>query len=465
MAYSYIALQQMNLVHKFPQIYWRTACLSVNAGAINEEDYYNLVDQGIIELSDEDDVRSQTKIQYGKVATAISNMRGEIDVELPDINDSRLGFTPNAKTNSILYGIKGISRVGEKVIQEIIINRPYTSLMDFEEKLNSGRRKTISKDRVINLIKAGAFDKIENKPRREILLDYVKFISDEKYKLDLRNFLMLIRKGLVPETLAMEVKIYNFTRYLRKNRYKDLYYKLDEISRDFFVENFPVDKIIQKEDVELVLSNWWDQIYNLYMNTVRSWIQVNHDALVIALNKELYAEQKRKYAHGNLLDWELQALNFFHSGHPLSRVTLPIETNRLDELVEDNVVGYWDIRGKKIPKMYLYVLKGTVIEKNKQKSSFTLAVPDGVIEVKVFKQQYAKLVHESDLDEDDEDYMPNEENFLEKGTHLLVIGIKRGDMFLPKTYKRTGYAPISKIVLDEEGNFKDLIAKEEHGAY
>ena len=75
----------------------KTACLSVNAGAINEEDYYNLVEEGIIELSDEEDVRAQTKIQYGKVASAISNFRGQIEIQLPDINTSRLGFTPDAE--------------------------------------------------------------------------------------------------------------------------------------------------------------------------------------------------------------------------------------------------------------------------------------------------------------------------------------------------------------------------------
>ena len=92
MAYSTVTLQQMNLVHKFPSIYWKAACLSVNAGAINEEDYYNLVDEGIIELSDEDDVRSNNKIQYGKVASAIGDMRGTIEVKQPDINRSRMGL-------------------------------------------------------------------------------------------------------------------------------------------------------------------------------------------------------------------------------------------------------------------------------------------------------------------------------------------------------------------------------------
>ena len=62
-AYSYIALQEMNLGHFYPSIYWKTACVSVDAGALNEEDFYNLVETGIMELTDEEDKREQSKVR------------------------------------------------------------------------------------------------------------------------------------------------------------------------------------------------------------------------------------------------------------------------------------------------------------------------------------------------------------------------------------------------------------------
>ena len=46
-AYSYIAIQEMNLCYFYPDIYWKTACLSVDAGAINAEDFYRLNKLGI----------------------------------------------------------------------------------------------------------------------------------------------------------------------------------------------------------------------------------------------------------------------------------------------------------------------------------------------------------------------------------------------------------------------------------
>ena len=62
------------------------------------------------------------------------------------------------------------------------------------------------------------------------------------------------------------------------------------------------------------------------------------------------------------------------------------------------------------------------------------------------------------MDEDDENYKPNEENFFEKGTHLAVTGVKRGDMFLPKVYKQTGLQEILKINL-KDGKFHSFKAK------
>ena len=463
MAYSTITLQQMNLVKNFQSIYWKTACLSVNAGAINEEDYYNLVNQGIIELTEEDDKRSSKKIQYGKVAKAIAAMRGTIEVNQPNINKSRMGFTPNAEENEILYGLKGITRLGDNVIQSIISNRPYTSVEQFAAKMHDSKgKKLISKDRIVNLIKAGAFDKIEGKPREEILYNFIKTIADKKMGLNLQNFLMLMKKDLVPESLSEEQKCYNFTRYVRKSRYKD-HYILDDISKDYILERFPPEKIKtitgpDGDKVEVIGESWWDTIYNLFMNKVREWIKANHDTLLEALNEELLAEEMEKYAKGTILDWELESLNFFYSGHPLDGVEFPIEISKYDDIVEGETVGHFLINGKTIPKMKLHTIVGTVIDKDKQKSLVTIATKETVVDVKLYKQQFAKYAHKTNLSPEDENYNPNEVDFFEKGNHLTITGVRRGDMFVPKVYKRTGIHEMLLTVI-EDGQFVKYIAK------
>lgn len=464
MAYSTITLQQMNLVFRYNPIFWKTACLSVNAGAINEEDYYNLVNEGVIVLSDEDDLRSSTKMQYGKVASAIGDMRGSIEVRQPDINRSRMGFTPDAQSNSILYGIKGIARVGDAVVQEIILNRPYESLRDFLNKMvDPAGRKLISKDRVVNLIKAGAFDDLEAKPREEILADYIGIVSDTKNRLNLNNFLMLIRANLVPEHLTEEIKCYNFTRYIRKHRYKN-YYIIDDIAVGYLKERFPADRMetITRDDgveVRVIQERWWDGIYNLFMNNVRAWIKENHDGLLAEMNKEIYNEEFEKYAKGNILDWELHALRFFYSGHPLDHVEIPVEISKYEDILDGERDGHFNIRGKIIPKYKLHTIAGTVINKEKQKGIVTLATKDSVVDVKFFRQQYAKYAHVSNLQPGEEGYRSNEVDFFEQGNHLVVTGIKRGDMFLPKVYRNSGIHEVMLMDVDENNNFIEFRAK------
>jgi glucosamine-6-phosphate isomerase len=47
----------------------------------------------------------------------------------------------------------------------------------------------------------------------------------------------------------------------------------------------------------------------------------------------------------------------------------------------------------------------------------------------------------------------------EKGTHLVVTGIKRGEIFIPKVYKNTGFDAILKAVLNDQGQVDYLVRK------
>ena len=74
----------------------------------------------------------------------------------------------------------------------------------------------ISKDKVINLIKAGAFDEIEGKDKVEIMKEYIKSICGEKKRLTLQNFQMLSRYGLISEELHFHERVFFFNKYLKK---------------------------------------------------------------------------------------------------------------------------------------------------------------------------------------------------------------------------------------------------------
>ena len=76
----------------------------------------------------------------------------------PDVNESDLAFTPNAK-GEIRFGLGGIKGVGEKAIESIIDERkengPYQNLYDFAKRTNV---RNVNKKSYENLVYSGAFD-------------------------------------------------------------------------------------------------------------------------------------------------------------------------------------------------------------------------------------------------------------------------------------------------------------------
>ena len=445
--------------------------MSVDSSAVNAQDFYNLIEEDIVSIDDIEGKKTQNKMDYAKLASALDKFKNVCRIDTPDINESRLGFTPDVKNNTILYGLKGITRVTEPVINEIMMNRPFSSLQDFLTRTNS---RVATKDKVINLIKCGAFDRVEGKDRAEILKEFIWERCEPKKKLTMQNANMLIDLGLLPNELEYQSDVYKLTKELR--RHKDsqkLWYRADQI-------DIPYNKVDQWRQIvkdskivgeELVIDGEpgkfldlkkWDGFYNIQMEKIKNYIKANHDTLLDKLNNRLFSDEWQKYCDGDLLQWELDSLNFYFSGHPLLTAIpeIDVEVNRVDEVVEGASDGFFLIKGKQIPKMRLYTLAGTVIDRDKVKGLVTMQTPDGVVNIKCYKDLYAIYAQTiSEVDENGNKEI-EEESFFEKGVHLLVTGIQRGSTFIPKTYKNTGRKSIMRIVIDEEGHFFELEEKE-----
>ena len=469
--YSLIAVQEMNLAYHYPTIYWNCACLSVDSSAVNAQDFYNLIEEDIVSIDDVEGKKTQNKMDYAKLASALDKFKNVCRIDTPDINESRLGFTPDVKNNTILYGLKGITRVTEPVINEIMMNRPFSSLQDFLTRTNS---RVATKDKVINLIKCGAFDRVEGKDRAEILKEFIWERCEPKKKLTMQNANMLIDLGLLPNEFEYQSDVYKLTKELR--RHKDsqkLWYRADQI-------DIPYNKVDQWRQIvkdskivgeELVIDGEpgkfldlkkWDGFYNIQMEKIKNYIKANHDTLLDKLNNRLFSDEWQKYCDGDRLQWELDSLNFYFSGHPLLTAIpeMDVEVHRVDEVVEGASDGFFLIKGKQIPKMRLYTLAGTVIDRDKVKGLVTMQTPDGVVNIKCYKDLYAIYAQTiSEVDENGNKEV-EEESFFEKGVHLLVTGIQRGSTFIPKTYKNTGRKSIMRIIIDEEGHFFELEEKE-----
>ena len=481
LAYSLIALQEMNLAFKYPIIFWNCACLiSDSGGAQMEENYdeegnvreddeceasYMTMEDFGAEYIEEDDeenedddeevseVKKKKKKQkttnYGKIATAIGKMRmSGVEVAPPDINKSTYTFSPDVEHNTIRYGLSGISKVGEEVVKNILANRPYSSVEDFTSKVK------VSKPQVINLIKSGAFDSLGD--RFEVMDNYIRSVSDQKKRVTLQNMKMLIDFNLLPPELSFECKVYNFNKYLKK--FKDgIYYIMDENTMRFYEANFDIDLLIPTEDGFKIKQTSWDNIYQKYMDKVRPYVKSHHDELLNAINTRLMSDLWNKYCEGSLSKWEMDSVSFYSHEHELQNINEReygfSDFYKLNENPDiDRII---DIKGKKVPLFKIYRIIGTVLDKDKAKKTVTLLTKSGVVTVKIYGAVFNH--YDKQLSERGADGKKHviERSWFQRGNKIIVTGIRREDSFLAKKYSRTPYHLVELITeIHDDGTFE-----------
>lgn len=425
LAYSFVGMQTLYLATHFNPVYWNTAYLIVNSGAIDE-------DEG--EQSD-----------YTKLAKAIGEIRNKgIKVSLVDINHSELGFKPDAENNQILFGLKGLTNVNNDLIKEIIANRPYVSMIDFYYRVNPNKQAMMS------LIKGGAFDQFGD--RRETMVQYIWLTCDKKKRLTLQNMPGLMRYNLLPNDNKYLVprKVYEFNRYL-KDQCKVLGgYTLDTRSLDF-VNSLGLE-YLYNEDF-FMEAKAWDNVYQDYMDIFREWIKENKDEILDNLNIAIFMQDWEKYAKGSISAWEMEVLCFYYHDHELSSAN-----NQKYGLVDffslptEPIVEKTFKRGvSTIPIYKLHKICGTCIAKNKTKSVVYLLTTSGVVSVK-FRQEYFALFDKQTFKRNaDGTKTVLEKSWFNRGNMIMVQGIRRGDEFVTKKYTSSNAHQLYHIdrVLDD----------------
>ena len=459
-AYSTIALQEASLVYNYSDLYWKCSCLSVDADAIDTSDYEFLIENNIMEEEseeDEDDKKKSSKINYDKIASAIGKFSKEVNIVAPNINKSKIGFEPDVENNAIIFGLKGISKIGDNVIAEIMMRRPFASLNDFVEKMQNNGKKLISIDRVVFLIKSGCFDALEGLPREKIMENFLLKQLTKRETVDMKNAITLIRKGFIPtDPYKVSKGAYLLGRYFGRHKDGNGYFILDKdpsAMQEVWCEKFYTGKVYDLDGSKKVLASEWESFVLPHKLILKKYISDNKKELAEKLYQMDLQEIKNKYAKGDILQWELDSLNFYHSGHPLLNTGAPVEYEDINTIPSGDNEGFWG--GYNTLKYKLHTIIGTVLTKNKSQCILSLSTPTGVIKVKLYKQQYAKYAQKIE----NSSGKLVQEAFTEKGTHLCIIGIKRDELFIPKVYKETRCSPIMKINLDENNKFIDFEEK------
>ena len=474
LAYSLVALQEMNLAYKYPIIFWNCACLITDSGGAEqseEEDggIYMEAEEEVVDIYEPEDFDEyeyidapdkKTKVKkkrakstdYKKIATAIGKMIQEgIQVMPPNINNSSYTFTPDVKNNQIIFGLSGILNVGEDIIKDTIAARPFVSPKDYLNRVKPKRQAMVS------LIKGGAFDEMMD--RRLCMAWYIWETCDKKKRLTLQNMGGLLKYNIIPdenEDIVMGKRIYEFTRYLKSICKNDkITYRLDERAINFLSEINCDDLIFQKNEEFHIKCKEWDNVYQKWMNIFRNWIAAHKDEALENLNNAIFMEDWNKYATGTISAWEMESLCFYYHEHELENANYgKYGIADFFSLPEEPVVDRSFVKGGKTINLFkLTKICGTCIAKDKNKSTVTLLTPEGVVTVKFRKDYFSMFDKQISEKNPDGTKSVKEKSWFNRGNMIMVQGFRSGDNFVPKKYATSGGHQLYRIdSIDKQGN-------------
>lgn len=427
-------------MHKYGQVYWNTANLIVDSGSLDEDGNTN----------------------YGKIAMAIARIQHEgIKVNLPDINSAQKDFIPNEKDNSIYYSFKAINGVGDGDIDNIIANRPFTSLRDFCERMIF--TKIIKNSTMISLIKAGSFEGIDGVNRAATMEKYLRHcVHAPNTSLTMSNVARMTELNIIPADIKETLRLINYKAYVTsddflyetiinegkkvpKCGYHDRLFKLDDMAMDYFKANFNEDSVVEVVGQSYVISEkLFSKQVDSKIDAVKVWLK-SGDTLN-SFNEATYKELWKKHASGTISTWEMASLSFYYTKHELDGLNLKkygvVDYFKLPRTPEayDSFVRY--INGKQIfiPKNNIVRLAGTVLNADNMHYTVSLLTTTGTVNVKFNKGQYAFYNRQISAHLNGEEKKTIiERSWFRRGTLLLVCGYRQDDNFRAYRYKDTVY--------------------------
>lgn len=430
----------------------------------------------------DEEVEENKSTDYGKIATAISNMQHrDIPVALPYINKANFGFFPDEEHNQIIYALKAINGIGDDVVRLILENRPYRGMEDFYTRMID--TKLIKNSQMLKLIKAGAFNEFDAN-RRKLMESFVRrYLVTECASLGMQQFNRLIsldeKYRFVPGDLKLAIRHVHFKNYvlddaffyknviiegrkIPKAGYHDRLFKLDDAAMKFFLEYYPEDSV---EDVKgehyIISEKKFKKEYEKQIADLKEWLS-NPETLK-QYNHYLLQDVMEEYVSGTESHWEMEALSVYAT----TEYELATVDNELYgiknyfEMPEEPVVyDYYKKRvkvkegdtyrteWKEFPKYKIQRIAGTVLDKNKDKHFITLLTTDGVVMVKFNKGQFAHYNQQISEIQDDGKKKVLEKSWFERGNKILVCGYRQGDIFRAYKYADSVYKHSCMLIKD-----------------
>lgn len=454
LAYSVVALQEMNLAYHYNPLYWDCACLSINAGNSStefgndndDEDDNDDDDNGASdEPKEEEKSVKDGAPNYSKISRAICDMQKQgVSIMLPDINTSTGDFIPDLKNNAIQCSLTDISGVNDQVYKTIVAGRPYVSIADF--KIRCPQSDSV----MVSLIKSGAFNELEHRKQDELLADYLSARALELSPVPAKLSLVQLKKaafelklqGLIPfadgirilsfkeairsATPATSASSYEFTAPNAVAYFKNVVSPMLDASKGAF-SLIPNGYSVKKTAMDALALD--------KVAPALEWLKtdVGRREYQKALSGIQYEALTSKYMRGPVADWEMETVNFYHDPHPLGGVDRTFYGISVFDALPDNPValnvkpgqGFW---GASYPTV---TLVGTVSGNNTNKHTVTLITPDGAVTVKFFKKAYVtySTVYTKKKKSPKDPRIVYDDSWLKRGTKIMVNGFRKENMF------------------------------------
>lgn len=458
MPYSAEALQEMNLYHFYPHVFWNCSVLNVNAG-----------------LSDTENTKST---DYGKIAKAIyRSIKFGVPVSPPSINDSDIDFTPLEETNSIFFGLGGIAGINQGIIDQIISNRPYTSFKDFYTK-NSYDGSLITNSKFVTLIKSGCFDEFE--PNRiKVMKQYVVLSTPVKSELTMQNLPEIMRIGAkLPKELTAP---YNFKKYVCSKQFlygthpqfrsKKLYW-LDDKALRYFNANCRNElqegvDWFEQDDMTLVVDKAIEKLFKPVMESLKEYI--NRPEFIKEYNKCVYrAKYEDMVPNQDPNHWSFETCSFFAHEHEL--VNLDVERYDIvpfDELPEEPKFINKKM-GKREWKQYeLAQIAAIVIDKNDSNHLLTvLDINNNVVQCKFDNNSYSWYKQQISIPDGRGGKTVVDPSWFKRGQGLILTGYRYGESYFKvKAYKSSVYRKKVKKIEFIDNETGEIVVKSNRYGY
>ena len=408
--YTLILMIEMNIAHRFGLEYWKTACLTVNSGM--EGDLSKGAD-------------------YGDISKAVNSMKESVII--PDINKSQMKFI--AKDGKTLFSLKAIMGLDSNTLDAIIENRPFDSLEDFYTRMVE--TKLTSAKKTVTLIKAGCFDNISNKPRRQIMADLVKLIVPQKDKVTMVQLPYV--RDILPARFNSLLELHDFRNRIEGKNKETMNKDIERI----FVNNYAkhVSYAISDKGLEIDMKEW-KKFYDKEMKPLKEELKKPEYAKEFTKRKRFeywYAE-----CDGTVEEWEIDTILFNPNKFVIDteQIKTAHQISSFDSLKNLPVKG---VNRNGFKEFELSAITGVVVGYNNAKKYILMLTEEsGVVIVKMNKNLYAKC----------QEKLENDGSWFERGTKLVVIGYKNGESFQAKSdyiYKK----PIIKVEGSKKYTFRN----------